>query len=141
MPERIIVCTCLSQALAPTTRRHRSRVPDARLSRTGRVSMQGMARGAGHGGRERTVPRLFKTRSSWGTRPWVLMRHPLLEPDDVRVRGGEAVRVTQSGQPPDGWDRVLAFPVWPSRPGWVWSELIPDPCPTPHLLAGHAGAH
>ena len=141
MPAMIIVFTCLSQSLAPTTRRQLSRVTEARLSMTGRVTMKGLSRWAGHGGSYRTVQRLFTTSINWCTLQWVLIRHHLVEPDEVIVRGGDEVMVTKAGKQTDGLDRVFSRSVWPSRPWSVFAELIPDTCQTSYLLPGDEGAH
>ena len=59
MPDIMLVLACLSQCLDTTTLRHLSRVSEAMLSMTGRVTMRGIARWAGKGGRYRTVQRFF----------------------------------------------------------------------------------
>ena len=141
MPDMIIVLTCLSQYLAPTTLRQLSRVTEAMLSMTGRVTMKGISRWAGQGGSYRTMQRFFNTSISWCTLQWVLIRHHLLEPDDVILMGGDEVMVTKSGKQTYGLDRFFSLPVWQSRPWSVFSECIPDKCQTPHLLPGNDGAN
>ena len=89
MPDIIIIFTCLSQYLAPTTLRQLRRVTEAMLSMTGRVTMKGLSRWTGPGGSYRTVQRFFNTSISWCTLQWVLIRHHLLEPDDGIVMGGD----------------------------------------------------
>jgi putative transposase len=68
------------------------------LSMTGRITMRGMARWTDKGGSYRTVQRFFKTAMHWGTLPWGLLRHHLLDPDDVILTAGDHVVVTKSGQ-------------------------------------------
>src|SRR6266571_2885951 len=97
MLDIIIVFTCLSQYLAPTTLRQLHRVTEAMLSMTGRVTMKGLSRWTDQGGSYRTVQRFFNTSISWCKLQWVLIRHHLLEPDDVIVMGGDEVVVTKSG--------------------------------------------
>jgi putative transposase len=53
------------------------------LSMTGRVTMRGIARWAGPGGSYRTVQRFCHTSLSWGRRQWMVIRHHLLDQDDV----------------------------------------------------------
>src|SRR6266705_5935130 len=108
MPDIMLILACLSQCLNTTTLRHRSRVSEAMLSMTGRVTMRGIARWAGKGGRYRTVQRFFTTSISWATLQWVLIRHHLLEPDDVILMGGDDVVVTKSGKHTYGLDRFFS---------------------------------
>ena len=141
MPDIISVFTCVSQYLAPTTLRQLRRVTEAMLSMTGRVTMKGLARWTGPGGSDRTGQRFFNTSISWCTLQWVLIRHHLLEPDEVIVMGGDEVVVTKSGKQTHGLDRFFPLSVWQSRPGAVFSEFIPDQRQTSHLLSGHDGTH
>ena len=98
MPDMMILFACLSQCLDRTTIRQLHRVSDTMLSMTGRVTMQGISRGVGHGGRDRTIQRFFTTSLSWGTLQGVLIRHHLLDQDDVLLAGGDEVVVTKSGK-------------------------------------------
>src|SRR5436305_14804060 len=102
-----IVFTCLSQYLAPTTLRQLCRVTEAMLSMTGRVTMRGLSRWTGQGGSYRTVQRFFNTSISWCKLQWVLIRHHLLEPDDVIVMVGDEVVVTKAGKQTHGLDRFF----------------------------------
>ena len=108
MPDMITVLACLSQCLDPTTLRQLRRITEAMMSMTGRVTMRGMARWAGTGGSYRTIQRFFTTSISWATLQWVLMRHHLLEPDDVILMGGDDVVVTKSGKQTYGLDRFFS---------------------------------
>ena len=141
MLDIIIVFTCLSQYLAPTTLRQLHQVTEAMLSMTGRVTMKGLSRWTDQGGSYRTVQRFFNTSISWCKLQWVLIRHHLLEPDEVILMGGDEVVVTKSGKQTHGLDRFFSLAVWPSRPGAVFSERIPDQRHTPHLLSGPDGTH
>src|SRR6266699_6958631 len=108
MPDIMLVVACLSQCLDTTTLRHLSRVTEAMLAMTGRVTMRGIARWAVQGGSYRTVQRLFTTSLSWATLQWVLIRHHLLEPDEVIVLGGDEVVVTKAGKHTYGLDRFVS---------------------------------
>ena len=139
MPDIMVCLACLRQYLDCTTLGRLSRVTEAMLAMTGRVTMRGLGRWAGKGGSDRTIQRLFTTSSSWATLPWVLIRHHLLEPDDVILLGGDDVVVTKAGKHTYGLDRFFFIPVWKSCP-WAWfSECIAHQCQTPHLLPRHAG--
>ena len=141
MLDMIIVFTCVSPYLAPPTLRQLHRVTEAMRSMTGRVTMKGLSRWTDQGGSDRTVQRFFNTSLSWCTLQWVLIRHHLLEPDEGIVMGGDEVVVTKSGKQTHGLDRFFSLAVWPSRPGAVFSERIPDQRHTPHLLSGPDGTH
>src|SRR2546422_10836138 len=108
MPDIMLVVACLSQCLDTTTLRHLSRVTEAMLAMTGRVTMRGLARWAGTGGSYRTIQRFFTTSINWATLQWVLIRHHLLEPDDVILMGGDDVVVTKSGKHTYGLDRFFS---------------------------------
>ena len=108
MPDIIIVLACLSQCLDTTTLRQLSRVTEAMLAMTGRVTMRGLSRWAGKGGSYRTIQRFFITSISWATLQWVLIRHHLLDPDDVILIGGDDVVVTKAGKHTHGLERFFS---------------------------------
>jgi putative transposase len=108
MPDIMIVLACLSQCLDATTLRHLTRVTEAILSMTGRVTMRGIARWSGQGGSYRTVQRFFNTTLSWCQLQWLLIRTHLLDEDDVIVAAGDDVVTTQSGKTTHGLDRFFS---------------------------------
>src|SRR4030095_7465924 len=108
MPDIMIVLACLSQYLDATTLRHLTRVTEALLSMTGRVTMRGIARWSGQGGSDRTVQRFFNTTLSWCQLQWLLIRTHLLDEDDVIVAAGDDVVTTQSGKTTHGLDRFFS---------------------------------
>jgi len=75
--------------------------------------MRGLARWTGTGGSYRTIQRFFTTSINWTTLQWVLIRHHLLEPDDVIVLGGDDVVVTKAGKHTYGLDRFFGSLVIP----------------------------
>jgi putative transposase len=123
MPDIMLVVACLSQCLDPTTLRQLSRVIEAMLAMTGRVTMRGMARWTGKGGSYRTIQRLFTTSLSWATLQWVLIRHHLLDPDDVILMGGDDVVVTKSGKQTYGLDRFFSSLYGKRVPGLAFLSL------------------
>ena len=139
MPDMIAVLACLSQCLDPTTRRQLRRITEAMLSMTGRVTMRGMARWAGPGGSDRTVQRFCQTSLSWGRLQWMVIRHHLLDQDDVIVMAGDDVVVTKAGKQTHGLRSVFFLPVWEKSPRAGVSECILAECQTPHLVPGHDG--
>lgn len=108
MPDIMVYLACLRQCLDRTTLGRLSRVTEAMLAMTGRVTMRGLARWAGKGGSYRTIQRFFTTSISWATLQWVLIRHHLLEPDDVILLGGDDVVVTKAGKHTYGLDRFFS---------------------------------
>jgi putative transposase len=123
MPDIITVFACLRQSLNATTLRQLGRVTEAMLSMTGRVTMRGIARWAGPGGSYRTVQRLFTTSLSWGTLQWLLIRHHLLDQDDVILMGGDEVVVTKSGKMTYGLDRFFSSLYGKTVPGLGFLSL------------------
>ena len=108
MPDILTVLACLRQYLAPTTRRQLRRRTEAMIAMTGRVTMPGMARWAGPGGRYRTVQRFCHTSLKWGRLQWRVIRPHLLAHDAVIVMAGDDVVVTKAGKQPQGVGRFFA---------------------------------
>src|SRR5918999_5867426 len=102
------VFACLSQRLSTTELRQLTRIPEALLSMSGRVTMRGLSRWAGQGGSYRTVQRFFNTVLEWGQLQWLLIRTHLVDPDDVVVASGDHVVVTKAGKPTYGLDRFFS---------------------------------
>src|SRR5258708_22841517 len=109
------------------------------LSMTGRVTMRGLARWSGQGGSYRTIQRFFHTHMRWDRLQWVLIRHHLLDHDDVILMGGDDVVVTKSGKTTHGLDRFFFLLVWQNGSGALFFEFIPDERAAPDLLPGHDG--
>src|SRR6266487_2834017 len=123
MPDIITVLACLSPCLDPTTRRQLRRITEAMMSMTGRVTMRGIARWAGPGGRYRTVQRFCKTRRSWGMLQWMVIRHHLLDQDDVIVMAGDDVVVTKAGKQTHGLGRFFSSLYGKKVPGLGFLSL------------------
>src|SRR5207302_2297188 len=108
MPDIMVYLACLRQCLERTTLGRLSRVTEAMLAMTGRVTMRGLARWAGPGGSYRTIELFFTASINGGTLQWVLIRHHQLEPDDVIELGGDDVVVTKAGEHAYGLGRFFA---------------------------------
>jgi putative transposase len=67
---------------------------------TGRVTLLGLARWAGKGGSDRTIPRFFSQGLPWAILCWGFFRQPLYRPDTVSLLGGAEVVVTKAGNHP-----------------------------------------
>jgi DDE superfamily endonuclease len=98
MPDMMVVFACVSQCVELTTLRQLGRVIEAMLSLSGRVTMQGLSRWRSPGGSSRTIQRLGTTSVPWCQRNWLLMRHHLLEVNDVVLMSGDHVVVTKAGK-------------------------------------------
>jgi putative transposase len=98
MPDMMVLLACLRQCVAPTPLRQLGRVIEAMLSMSGRVTMRGLSRWAGKGGSYRTIQRLFNTSLNWCQLNWLLIRHHVLDADDVVLMSGDHVVVTKSGK-------------------------------------------
>jgi len=101
-------------------------VIEAMLSMSGRVTMRGRSRWGGTGGSDRTIQRFCHT--SWPGCPlhWLLIRHQVWEADEVVLRSGAPVVVTQSGQATSGWERCLSSRAGKTVPGRCclrWARL------------------
>src|SRR5262245_2626390 len=93
------------------------------LVMTGRVTMRGLARWAGPGGRYRTIQRFFTTSINGATLQWVLSRHHLWEPDDVMVLGGDDGVVTKAGKHTYGLERFFSSLYGKAVPGLGFLSL------------------
>jgi putative transposase len=123
MPEIMALLVCLSQCVAPTTLRQLGRVLEAMLSISGRVTMRGLSRWSGKGGSYRTIQRVFNTSLHWCQLNWLLIRHHLLDADDVVLMSGDHVVVTKSGKTTYGLDRFFSSLYGKAVPGLCFLSL------------------
>src|SRR6201982_3355019 len=89
---------CLQPYVPSTTWRQLCRIALALLVMTGPVTMLGISRWAGKGGRYRTVQRLFFTVIPCTILFWVFFRQHVYWPDDVCLDAGDEVVVTKAGK-------------------------------------------
>jgi putative transposase len=123
MPDIMVVLACLSQCVEPTTLRHLERVIEAMLSISGRVTMKGLSRWSGKGGSYRTLQRLFNTSLNWCQLNWLLIRHHLVDADDVALMSGDHGVVTKAGKTTYGLDRFFASLYGKAVPGLCFLSL------------------
>jgi len=99
---------CIQPELSKTDLRRLSRIAQAMLSMSGRVTMLGLSRWAGKGGSYRTVQRFFNAAISW---PKVFLRfflrHLFLPDTEYFLVGDESV-VTKSGKETHGLDHFFS---------------------------------
>ncbi len=109
MPDIIIILQCLSQCLDNTTLRQLSYIVPAMLAMTGRVTMLSISRWTeDKGGSYRTIQRFFNTKIEWAKASWFLVRHHLLDPEDVILIAGDESVVTKSGKKTYGLGRFFS---------------------------------
>jgi DDE superfamily endonuclease len=117
MPDIMVVLACVSQCVELTTLRQLGRVIEAMLSISGRVTMKGLSRWSGPGGSYRTIQRLFTTSVHWCQLNWLLIRHHLLDANDVVLMSGDQVVGTKSGQTTYGLERFFSSLYGKAVPG------------------------
>ena len=117
------VFACLSQRLSTTELRQLTRITEALLSMSGRVTMRGLSRWAAKGGSYRTVQRFFNTVLDWSQLQWLLIRTHLLDHDDVIVVSGDHVMVTKAGKQTHGLDRFFSSLYGKAVPGLCFLSL------------------
>jgi putative transposase len=123
VPDIMVLFACLSQCLEPTPLRQLGRVIEAMLAMSGRVTMRGLSRWSGKGGRYRTLHRFFTTRLNWCHLQWLLMRQHLLDAAEVVVMSGDDVVVTKSGKTTYGLDRFFSSLYGKAVPGLCFLSL------------------
>ena len=114
---------CLQSEMTMTTIRQFNRIALALLAMTGRVTMLGISRWSGDGGRYRTVQRFFATAIPWASLFWLFFRTHLLQKDDVYLLGGDETVVTKAGKHTYGLDRFFASLYGKSVPGLAFFTL------------------
>ena len=124
MLDIIIVLQCLSQSLDNTTLRQLGHIVPAMLAMTGRVTMLGISRWTDEkGGSYRTIQRFFNTNIQWATVNWFLIRHYLLDREDVILMTGDESVVTKSGKKSYGLDRFFSSLYGKPVPGLSFFSL------------------
>jgi hypothetical protein len=123
MIDIMLVFGCLSQSLGATELRQLTRVAQALLSMSGRVTMRGLSRWAGKGGSYRTVQRFFTTTLNWGHLQWLVIRTHLLAANEVLLVSGDHVVVTKAGKHTHGLDRFFSSLYGKAVPGLCFLSL------------------
>ena len=114
---------CLHPAVTKTTLRQCSRVAQAMLVMTGRVTMLGLSRWAGTGGSYRTVQRFFSTVIPWATLFWVFFRQHVYRPEEGYLVAGDEVVATKAGKHTHGLDRFFSSLYGKPVPGLAFFAL------------------
>jgi DDE superfamily endonuclease len=98
----------LQPTVPRTTLRPCRRIALAMVVMTGRVTMLGLSRWAGPGGRSRTVPRFVATVIPWATLLWVFLRHHIYRSADVSLLVGDEGVATNAGKITSGLEWCCA---------------------------------
>jgi putative transposase len=119
----LALCQCLQPHVTATTLRQLSRMGWAILVMSGRVTMLGISRWAGHGGSYRTVQRLFSQALPWAMLFWVFFRQHVYRPDEVYLLAGDEVVATKAGKHTHGLDRFFSSLYGKPVPGLAFFTL------------------
>jgi putative transposase len=123
MPDIMLVLTCLSYELDKTSQRRLTRIVEAMLSMTGRITMQGLSRWSERGGSYRTIQRWFYSSMNWGQLHWLVIREHLLGEETEWLLAGDEVVVTKSGKKTHGLDRFFSSIYGKAVPGLCFLSL------------------
>ena len=99
---------CIHPNLSKTDVQRMSRIIQAMLSMTGRVTMLGLSRWAGKGGSYRTVQRIFNATIPWSQVFWQFFQHHLHRPEGEYFLVGDECIITKSGKQTHGLDRFFS---------------------------------
>jgi DDE superfamily endonuclease len=119
----LALCQCLHPYVTATTLRQLSRIVWAILVMSGRVTMLGISRWAGHGGSYRTVQRFFSKVLPWAMLFWVFFRQHVYRPDEVYLLAGDEVVTTKAGKHTHGLDRFCSSLYGKPVPGLAFFTL------------------
>ena len=123
MPDIMLILACLSQSVDGTSVRRLGRIVEALLAMPGRVTLLGLSRWTERGGSYRTGQRFFNTTLAWGQIHWLIIRHHLMEAEEVLLLGADEVIVTKAGKHTYGLDRFFASLYGKTVPGLCFLSL------------------
>jgi hypothetical protein len=122
--EIITLFSSFAPLLKWTTLKQLSRIVQALLVMTGRVTMLGISRWAGEGGSYRTIQRFFYTQSlPWAALFWTFFRDHLYHPGAVYLLAGDEVVVTKAGKTTHGLERFYSSIYGKPVPGLAFFAL------------------
>ncbi len=99
---------CLTPVLNRTLLNQLTIIVESLLCMQGRVTMLGISRWSGKGGSYRTIQRFYHSSISWCHLQWLLIRHHLLDRDDIILMAGDETTVTKSGKATYGLGRFFS---------------------------------
>jgi putative transposase len=95
---------CIQPEITKTNLKHLSRIVEAMLSISGRVTMLSLSRWAGKGGSYRTIQRFFNTPIAWSKLHKAIFERHLYDPEKEYFLVGDECVVTKSGHKTYGLD-------------------------------------
>jgi IS4 transposase len=117
----------LLQGLEPdwekTSLRRLSRIAQAMLAMSGRVTMLGISRWTEAGGSYRSVQRFFNTVIPWGSLLWVFFCQQCYRREETYILAGDEVVVTKAGKETHGLDRFFSSLYDKPVPGLAYFAL------------------
>ncbi len=103
-------------------------ISEALLCAQGKITMSGISRWSGKGGSYRTIQRFFNGVIHQSCLQWALIKHYLLDPDDVILLAGDETTITKSGKKTFGLGRFFSSIYNRSVPGLF--QYFADQCKT-----------
>ena len=98
----------IEDSIPRATLRQMSRVINAMLAMTGRVTMLGLSRWAEKGGSYRTIQRFYTTAIPWAPIFWQFFSQHLLRKEEVYILAGDESVVGKAGKKTYGLDRFFS---------------------------------
>lgn len=98
----------IQDCLSKTSLRQMSRIINAMLAMTGRVTMLGLSRWGGEGGSYRTIQRFYNTVIPWAQVFWQFFCQGLLQKDSVYILAGDECVVSKAGKKTYGLDHFFS---------------------------------
>jgi putative transposase len=123
MVDTLTLLLCLQGEWDLTSIRRLSRIADAMVAMSGRVTMLGISRWSGAGGSYRSVQRWFSTAVPWAVLLVVFFRERLYQPNESYILAGDEVVVTKAGKKTYGVDRFFSSLYNQSVPGLAFFAL------------------
>ena len=103
--------------------RRLSRIAQAMLAMSGRVTMLGISRWTEAGGSYRSVQRFFNTVIPWGSLLWVFFCQQCYRREETYILAGDEVVVTKAGKETHGLDRFFSSLYDKPVPGLAYFAL------------------
>jgi len=123
MTDIMLVLSCLSHEIDPTTLRRLVRLAEAMLSMTGRVTMRGLSRWSERGGSYRTLQRWFHSQLDWAHLHWLVVSSHLIGEQSEWLLAGDEVVVTKSGKQTHGLARFFSSLAGKTVPGLCFLSI------------------
>ncbi len=108
MTEIVALLQSLTPLVSKTTLREMSRIIEAMLSMTGRITMLGLSRWSEKGGSYRTIQRFYHSGLSWAEMQWLFFTQRLWKATEEYLLVGDEVVVDKAGKETFGLGRFFS---------------------------------